>query len=298
MTASDAVTVRPARAEDHDDVVAFTQDTWDGGDYIPRVFEDWVADDGDRTRTLVAERGDTAVGLVQFALVSEYEAWAQGMRVDPAHRGEGVGMALNRAGLRWAREQGATVARNMVFSWNVMGLGLSRALGFEAVGEFRWAHPEPDPAATVAGEVTGEPAAAWRFWQDSTARTALSGLALHSEESWCLADLTRERLETAADEGALLVVQDDGTAGFAVRNRTYEREELQHAEYGVGAWRPGAAGAVLAAVARDAATLGVERTRVLVPETPRIVADVAAARVEVAEEPDFVLARDLTAPVG
>lgn len=298
---SDDMTVRQAQAEDEEAVVAFTEDTWDGDDYIPSVFGDWVESDGKRQRTLVAELDETPVGIVQFNLVSEYEAWAQGMRVDPDHRGSGIALALNRAGFRWARERGATVARNMVFSWNVMGLGLSRALGFEAVTEFRWAHPEPDPDVTVEATVTADPNAGWGFWRSSDAQEALAGLALDSEESWCLVDLDRARLESAATDDALIVLQDSGTVGLAVRTRTYEREhdgvEQTHAEYGVGAWAPGAAEDLLGAVARDAAKVGAERTRVLIPETPRFVSDVAAARVEVADEPDFVLARDLTAPI-
>ncbi|MFB6112057.1 MAG: N-acetyltransferase family protein [Halobacteriaceae archaeon] len=294
------MTVRQAEAADEEDVVAFTADTWDGSDYIPQVFADWVDSDGPRQRTLVADLDGDVVGIVQFSLVSEYEAWAQGMRVDPDHRGGGIGMALNHAGFDWARQRGATVARNMVFSWNIMGLGLSRALGFEPVAEFRYAHPEPNAEATVEADITAEPAAAWNFWTTSRAREALAGLSLHSEESWCLAALDRERLQGAADDDRLIVIQDDGTAGFAYRNRTYEREhdgsERRHAEYGVAAWHAGAAEPVLAAIARDAATVGAERTRVLIPETPAAVSDVAAARVEVAEEPDFVMARDLTAP--
>lgn len=299
---SEDITVRQAKAADHDDVVAFTEDTWDGSDYIPSVFDEWVENEEDTQRTLVAVRNGTAVGLVQFTLVSEYEAWAQGMRVDPDHRGAGIGMALNRSGFRWARDEGATVVRNMVFSWNIMGLGLSRALGFEPVAEFRWAHPEPDESAAMSGTVTDNPDAGWSFWRSSQARDAMAGLTLASEESWCLVDLDRSRLRRAADNDGLIVLQDEGTVGLAFRTRTYEREhegtEKTHAEYGVGAWAPDAADDLLAAVSRDAASLGAERTRVLIPETPRIVSDVAAARVEVAEEPDFVLARDLTKPVG
>jgi len=145
--------VREALPADADAVAAFTRDTWDGReeDYIPRVFPEWAAsDDPDRgtfVATLppdaVAERdasgnnddrdpGDTlvegdgagvadtgdpeaVVGCVQAVLLSEWEAWAQGIRVDPAARGFGVGTALSTAALDWARDRGARVCRNMVF---------------------------------------------------------------------------------------------------------------------------------------------------------------------------------------
>jgi GNAT superfamily N-acetyltransferase len=293
------VEIRPARTDDVDDVVSFTEDTWEGGDYIPQVFEDWVAADDDTQRTFVADRDGRAVGLVQFSLVSEYEAWSQGMRVAPEARGEGVGQALNAAGFEWAREQGATVARNMIFSWNVQGLGLARAIGFEPVASFRWTYPEADASATTGASVVADPDAAWTYWTDSETRSALAGLALDTEESWCLSELRRERLARAATDDGLVVIQDGGTAGFAYRTRLVDREhegeEVPHAEYGVAAWRDlEAARELYAAIRQNAAEAGADRCRVLVPEDPIIISDSAAARVDVGEEPDFVCRRDLT----
>lgn len=297
-----AVEIREAEASDVEDVVAFTEDTWEGGDYIPRVFEDWVESGDDTQVTYVADLDGQAVGLVQFTLVSEYEAWTQGMRVAPEARGHGVGRALNATGFRWARSRGATVVRNMIFSWNVQGLGLARAIGFEPVASFRWTYPLADADAAVGSDVVADPDAAWSFWTTSAARETLAGLALDTEESWCLSELGRERLAAAAGDDALVVVQDQGTAGFAYRNRLidreYEGEEVPHAEYGVAAWRDlGAARDLYGAIRRDAATVGADRCRVLVPEDPMVVSDAAAARVEVGDDPDFVCSRDLTAPV-
>lgn len=297
-----AVEIRPATSSDVEDVVAFTGDTWDGGDYLPRVFEDWVESDDEEQRTFVADIDGEAVGVVQFTLVSQYEAWSQGMRVAPHARGRGVGKALNLAGFRWAREKGATVARNMIFSWNVQGLGLARAIGFDPVTAFRWTYQSADAEASVDAEVGSDPDSAWSFWVTSETRAALSSLALDTEESWCLSELTRTRLQAAAAEDALVVVRDEGTAGFAYRTRIVDREhqgeEIPHAEYGVGAWRDiDAARDLYAAIAQDACSVGAERCRVLIPEDPMVVSDAAAARAEVGDDPDFVMERDLTIPL-
>ncbi|WP_232702788.1 GNAT family N-acetyltransferase [Halobacterium wangiae] len=301
------LTIRQAELDDHEDVVAFTSETWadrrDSGDYIPRVFESWVESDGPSQRTLVADTGDDVAGIVQVVLLSEHEAWVQGMRANPDYRGSGVGLELAHAAFDWAREQGATVARNMVFSWNVMGLGHSRAAGFGPAAEFRWVHPEPDADATTDREITDDVNAAWRYWQQSRARDALRGLALHTEESWALAELARDHLVAARDErDGLLVVQDDttGTQGFTFRTRTYEREDddgdtQTWVEYGVAGWESqSACEDLLAATARDAASVGADRTRVLIPESVTMVSDVAVTRTEIGEEPDFVMAADLT----
>jgi GNAT superfamily N-acetyltransferase len=297
-------TVREATHDDYDDVVAFTSDTWSergGSDYIPGVYHDWI--DKDDSITLVADAGDVLVSIAQIVVLSTDEAWAQGMRVHPDYRGRGVSVAVNTALFDWARDQGATVARNMVFSWNVAGLGASRAAGFRPCSEFRWVHPTPDADATGSdGHATvDEPTVAWRYWQDSDARAALRGLGLALGESWAMREVTRDVLETAASDTAVFAVTSPaGARGAAYRTRTYEREdddgvEQTWAEYGVGAWTDvDAARELLAAVQRDAASLDADRTRVLVPEDPRHVMEASLLRAEIADEPDFVNAADLT----
>ncbi len=313
-------------------------------DYIPRVFAEWVASDDGTQRTFVAtidpaavtltdtpEDGagaeqaldeatlvtgdgtgaaapgdpEAVVGCVQGVLLSEWESWAQGIRVNPAVRGLGVGSRLSEAVLGWARSAGATVCRNMVFSWNVAGLGQSRAVGFDPGTEFRFARPDPDTAPESLPKPVDDdpdPDDVWAFWSRCDARAHLDGLALDPGEAWACSQLTRERLSRAADEDRLIAVDGDGRmAGFALHTRVRERESAddgdpeRHAVYGSAAWRDAeAAGALLEAAARDAAGRDADHVRVLVPETVEHVSDVAANRVAVSDEPDFVLTADLT----
>ena len=303
MSDNRQITLRQAQEEDYERVAAFTRNTWadrDGSDYIPRIYHDWIAGDDGEKRTVVADSGDDIAGICQAVMLSPYEAWAQGMRVNPAFRGQGVSDALNDALFEWAHEQGATVCRNMVFSWNVAGLGGSRNVGFEPVTEFRWAHPEPDSEATPELVVKNDPAAAWSYWTNSAAREHLAGLALDLEESWALSELTRENLRHAASETNVFAVVDDGISGIAYRTRTYERESEDDEtelwiEYGVGAWDDlPAARSLFAAISVDAGALDADRTRVLIPETPQYVSDAAWLRAGISDEPDFVLAADLS----
>jgi GNAT superfamily N-acetyltransferase len=295
---SAGVHIRQATPEDYEAVARFTRGTWadrEASDYIPEIYHEWIAGDGEGQRTFVADTGDDVAGICQGVLLSEHEAWAQGMRINPTYRGEGLSTDLNDALFAWARERGATCCRNMVFSWNTAGLGGSRAAGFDPRMEFRWAHPEPASVGSESThEVVSKPDAAWSYWQRSVARDSLAGLALDMDESWAISELTRERLRRAADETEVFTVCGAGsTRGMAYRVRDYERERdgksERWAEYGVGAWANlDAARALFDAISTDAAELGADRTRVLIPETPRHVSDVAAARVAVSGEPDFV----------
>ncbi|ERH10883.1 MAG: acetyltransferase (GNAT) family [halophilic archaeon J07HX64] len=289
---------RPATHDDYEDVVAFTRDTWtEMSDYIPDVYHDWIA--GENRRTLVADTGDRVVGIVQMVLLSPTEAWAQGMRVAPEARGKGVAAALTRRLFSWAREQGAVVSRNMVFSWNEAGMGQSRSVGYEPVTEFRWLHPDP-VAGDLPATVGSDPEAAWSFWTGSKAHAHLGGLGLDMDESWALRELTPEMLERAAAETALFTVTDAGdTRGLAYRTRAFDRDgesgTERWAEYGLGAWADlTAAETLIQAVAADAADCGADRTRLLIPEQPRTVSDGAYLRAELGDNPDFVFAADLT----
>ena len=295
---TDAFDIREATHDDYDGVVEMTAETWDGDDYLQYVYHDWL--EGENRHTLVAEVDGEVAGIAQLVMLSEYEAWGQGLRVAPQHRGKGISEAITYELFDWGRDQGAVVSRAMVFSWNQAGLGQSRATGYNPVMEFRWLHPDPADGPMPA-VVDHDPDAAWAYWTGSDARKSLGGLTLSMDESWAVQELTREMLHRANEETALFTVVDErGTRGFSYRTRTFERESddgesVLWAEYGVAAWRDiDAARSLLDAVAVDAADIGADRTRVLVPETPRHVSDGAFLRANIGDEPDFVVAADLT----
>lgn len=291
-------TVRQARTEDYEAVAAFTADTWDDReerDYIPEVFRDWVAGDGPDQRTVVADVDGDVAGLCQAIVLTDHEAWLQGMRVDPDYRQAGLGLRLVGHLFEWADERGATVARNMVFSWNDAGLGQSLAAGFEPTTSFRWAEPAPregSPGLTV----DNDPAAAWSYWTASDARTELGGLALDGGRSWALSELTREELHRLADDQRVFAVKRDGTRGMACRVRTDGGPDDERiAEYGVAAWDDtDAADALVTAIRADAAELDADAVRMLISETPRHVAEAAFVRANTSDWPTFVTSADLT----
>jgi GNAT superfamily N-acetyltransferase len=297
-------TVRQARQDDHAAVAAFTSETWsdrDQDDYIAAVFEDWVASDGPDQRTVVVDTGEDLGGICQVVLLTDHEAWFQGMRVNPRYRGAGFGRTMMGDLFAWARQRGATVGRAMVFSWNDAGFGITRAAGFDAGIEARWAEPDPDESATGPADysIVDDPDAAWSCWHRSDACHRLGGLGVDPEESWALSEVTRERLHRLADDQRVIAVQDDdGTRAMAARVRTWDRHDTDEswAVYGASTWDSlDAARSLFAAIARDAATLGVDHTRVLIPETPGAVSDAAVGRAGISDDPVFVMEADLTA---
>lgn len=294
--------VREARPADYDAVAAFTADTWpdrEFPDYLPDVFPAWVDSDDPDQRLVVATVDDEPVGVCQAQFLTVEEAWIQGVRVAPAHRGADHSRAMTHDLFDWAADRGATVIRNMVFGWNNVGLAQSRALGFEPATAVRWAEPDPDADASPALDVQTSVPAAWAAWTDSDARTALGGLALADDAAWALSELTRDRLAGLADAERVLAVVADGARGMTARVGVRERRDGEGgtrtvADYAAGCWADAeAAAAVVDAVRADAAAVGADAVRLCVPETPRAVADVAAAGAPLNDEPEYVLAADL-----
>ncbi len=291
--------IREATHDDYGGVAAITENTWDGSDYLHRVYHDWL--EGENKHTLVATVDDEVAGIAQLVMLSEHEAWGQGLRTASEHRGKGISEAITYELFDWAREQGAVVSRAMVFSWNQAGLGQSRATGYDPVSEFRWLQPDP-VEGTMPETVVQDPDAAWAHWTTSDANRALAGLTLSMDESWAVQELTRDTLRRAAEETTVLTVTDEtGTHGFSYRTRTFDRENDDGetetwAEYGVASWDDiETARTLVDAIKRDAADIGADRTRLLIPETAQYVSDGAYLRANIGEEPDFVVAADLTA---
>ncbi|AFZ71980.1 GNAT family N-acetyltransferase [Natronobacterium gregoryi] len=303
------IEIRRAVPDDYDGVAAFTGDIWPdrGGDYIPEIYHDWLEgeDERDEKKTFLAVDDGTPVGIVQAVLLTDDEAWFQGLRVAVDYRGRGLSRELTEACFEWASDRGATVGRAMIHSWNTPSLGSARSNGYEPVTEFRFAQPTPDSrdasGLDTGTRVTNDPAAAWRYWTHSEARGHLDGIGLAPEETWALRELAREDFDRFADETAVFAVErEGGVAAAAYRTRSYDREKdgetRTWAEYGVSAWEDvDAARTLFAAIARDAADIGADETRVVIPETVRHVTDAAYAGVDLTEEGDFVLGVDLTA---
>lgn len=320
MDVANEIRLREASVDDHEDVKAITADTWpdrEGQDYLGQVYPRWL-EAGDRPKhTLVADDGGTAVAIAQCVLLSDTEAWGQGLRTHPDYRGRGLSRRLTGALFDWAREEGATVVRAMVHTWNEAGLGQSRASGYRPAGTFRWIHPAvgtddratthlrdtdrpwlPEPSAAT---VDDDPAAAWRAFQGSKAASILGGLGLSLDESWAVTELTPAILERASTETAVIAVRSaTGTTAMSYRSRTFDRTDDEGdrytiAEYGAAAWDDvGSAAVLFDAIARDADACGADRIRIAVPDRPTYISDAALCRARVAESAEVIMAADLT----
>jgi GNAT superfamily N-acetyltransferase len=222
-----AIRVRPARPEDRAAVMTFATRTWDGWDYIPHAWNEWLdASDGVVLVALPAGSDTDADGrpldpsvpiaMSRVALLSADEAWLEGIRVDPRVRGRSVATHLQIAELTWAAAHGCSVIRYITGENNEGSHRLGARHGFTFVGAWRGYvddqdDDEPDEEPPVGDDDAGR-------WIAEAGQAARVGL---------LDTLVRRGFAVDPDAGAQdldrlwAVVADDAT--FRLGRGLYER---------------------------------------------------------------------------
>ena len=143
--------IREARPEDRAAVLAFCAHTWEWGDYIEFVWDEWLHDP--HGALFVATIDGQPVGISRIRMLNETDAWLEGMRVDPAFRHRGLATALHNAQLVEAMKRGATSAGLITESTNIASVSLIERGFFRRVGAFTLfkATPATTPAKREYG---------------------------------------------------------------------------------------------------------------------------------------------------
>jgi hypothetical protein len=148
------IVVRRATAADAHDILAFTRGTFDGWDYVPYVWQDWlVATDGvvlvATPRSMDGAAGveldlfgrpltpDRAIAMARVTMLGSEEAWLEGLRVDPGVRRRSVASSIHVAAIAWARAQGATVVRYATGDENAGSHRIGEQHGMSVLGAWR-----------------------------------------------------------------------------------------------------------------------------------------------------------------
>jgi GNAT superfamily N-acetyltransferase len=132
-TASD-LTLRPVRPADRERVLEITRDVWDGHDYLPRVFDDWVADAAAAFQAV--EVDGVVVGVQRMRPYAEGLVWYEGLRVASSHRRQGIARAMLESAIVEAREQGFRGMR--LATGNPDAVPLFESVGFRRLIDVRW----------------------------------------------------------------------------------------------------------------------------------------------------------------
>jgi GNAT superfamily N-acetyltransferase len=123
------VEVREARPADKKPLMDFIKDVWEGHDYIPRVWDDWLRDKGSKMFVVLADGRQVGMNRVRF--LEDGSAWFEGARVHPQFRGMGLATALGEKSMDVANRKGVEVYRLTSGTWNKQAHRQIARMGFK-----------------------------------------------------------------------------------------------------------------------------------------------------------------------
>lgn len=189
---------RPALPKDAPDMIELTSTIWEGKDYVPYVWDEWLVDyEG---LLAVAEYGGRVVGLGKLTLLTSGEWWMEGLRVHPDYEGRGIGSRLNDYILEYWESNADGVIRLSTVSSREPVKHLSERSGFQVIGEFTFFK------APVMGEKIGnfrlltlnDVQAALEFTSKSPTRNVTYGLM---DLGWQWAEPSEQLFSEAVNRG-------------------------------------------------------------------------------------------------
>jgi len=128
------IIARPALPKDTQEVLGFTRRIWEGEDYVPVVWPDWLVDPVGLL--VVAEYKSHVIGTGKLTKLSQGQWWLEGLRVHPYYEGKGVASHLNDYLLDYWHRTGDGIIRLATASTRIPVRHLCERSGFRQIGEF------------------------------------------------------------------------------------------------------------------------------------------------------------------
>jgi GNAT superfamily N-acetyltransferase len=256
--------IRPARADDRAAVERICAHTWEWGDYIPEVWDEWLADK--RAVLQVGEIAGQVVAVNRVVFHSPDQVWLEGMRVDPERRRQGIGWQFMEHDLAYAQRQGAKVVRlatghsNTAVHTMVARVGMVRI----GAGALLAAGAAPDgPLPVILGPERAAQVAA--FLEHSAALAHTHGLY---DCGWAWQALSAERVAEmlAAGHLAALATPQGDLAALAVATASPEGNGMWVGYADAAPGRREAVTALATALRAHAARLGSPQVEAMLPD--------------------------------
>jgi N-acetylglutamate synthase-like GNAT family acetyltransferase len=124
--------IRKIKSSDKDRVTEITKDIWDGDDYMPLVFDKWVKEKTGEFVGAVDEKGKL-IGFEKLTMVTEKDAWIEGLRKDMNSEIKGVGIFLSNYLIKLAKAKKVNTIRFTTYFQNVESISLFSKIGFEII---------------------------------------------------------------------------------------------------------------------------------------------------------------------
>ena len=223
---------RPALPKDTPGMMELTRTIWDGEDYVPHVWAEWLVDY--QGLLAVAEYGPHVVGLGKLTRLGAGEWWMEGLRVHPQYEGQGIASRLHEYLLSHWQLQGEGVLRLSTASFRKPVHHLCERTGFQKITELTIYRALALPEAAASMPLTLEDVdSAYRLAMASETFPLTTGLL---DLGWQWAQVSVERIVQAVQRGrawwwrdraGLLLARDvDDEDGFSAQLIACARADL------------------------------------------------------------------------
>lgn len=135
------VKIRKAKPSDKGPLLDFIKDVWGGHDYIPGVWDEWLADT--RAKMFVIEVDGTQVGMDRMRFLPDGSGWLEGVRIHPDYRGRGLASMLGIHSMKAGARNGVAVYRLATYSRNKSARRQISKMGFGEIARANFYEPEP-----------------------------------------------------------------------------------------------------------------------------------------------------------
>ena len=200
------VKLRKARPEDKGPILEISRKIWGGHDYLPSVWDEWVADK--KARFIVATVNGRTVGCAHASLQANYVAWLEGVRVHEQYRGLGIAGKLNHALVQWARREGARVARLSTGSGNRASRKHLEKIGFPVMQTFQRLESARGLRVKPAGAIASR-GSAKTLWSWLRTRPSFAENHAMYSNGWTWYPLTLQTLRRRMSKGQVFAIIRD-----------------------------------------------------------------------------------------
>jgi GNAT superfamily N-acetyltransferase len=253
--------IRPARPGDRPAMERICARTWEWGDYIPEVWDGWLADEGGAV--LVGDLGGQVVALSKITFQPLGQVWLEGMRVDPGYRGQHIASRFLDHSLDDARRRGARVVRLGTSGNNTPVHIMATRAGMERVGAYVLWLGESSPEGPLPAVLApGHAAPVQAFLDGSALLACMAGLY---SVGWAWQELSPARVAQFLETGQMLarLATDGSLLALAAVDFDPEDGDLW---IGFVDGQHSAVGDLALAVRRYAAQIGAAKVRVMLPD--------------------------------
>ncbi len=129
-----SINIRRVSGSDKEKILKISSKIWEGDDYIPFVFDEWVRDEN--SFFACAEIEGKIVGFGRYVKFSDAYAWLEGLRADPEYQGRGAGKALTNFFIEKAKSDGVKTLALSTYIDNKASMHIIESNGFVKKASF------------------------------------------------------------------------------------------------------------------------------------------------------------------